>query len=437
MPNWSTAARLRETALVAGPALALVVGAFYIATRFVEPAPPKKIVMTTGAETGAYHAFGKRYAEALAKSGVRVELVTSAGSVENLSRLRADAGSGAVRADVGLMQGGIADPASAQDLMSLGRLFPEPLWVFYRGQPGLTNLADLAGARIAIGAEGSGTARLAKVLLDKSGIKGPDSTFLPLGAGPGADALAAGQIDVLFAALAPEAPLIQKLLRNRDIEVMSFGLADAYTRIFPYLTRVVLPKGVVDIADLVPRNDVVLVAPQAALVARKNLHPAIVGLLVDAAIEIHGQGSLFYRLGDYPRSQDPEFAMSEDAEHFYKSGKPFFRRFLPFWLATFIERLLLMAVPIATVLIPLFKIVPRLYEWRIKSRLLHWYAQLKELELRVNHQDGNEGIGALKAEVDRIERGVNQVPVPFRYSDRYFELRSAVDLVRKRIHEQL
>ena len=423
--------QLRELAMVVGPALAMVAGAFWLAYQFVQPAPPKRLVITTGSEQGAYFGFAKKYAESLKKNGITLEVVPSKGSVENIQRMTA----GERRFDLALLQGGIANQSTAPGLISYGRLFLEPLWIFHRLPGEIDRLTAFEGKRIAIGTPGSGTRVLVESLLAANGLKEGSATLLSLGSGDAVAALEKGEADAAFFSLAPESPLIQKLVRDERFKLASLAQAEAYTRTFPYLSRIVLPEGGIDLARNLPGRDVVMVAAQAGLIVRDDLHPALAWPLIEALRNAHRGGGLFHRIGDFPVGVDPEFEMSEDAQRIYVSGAPFFQRFLPFWLASFIERMLIMVVPIATILLPLLKLGPMLYEWRIKSRLLYWYGQLKSLERSISASVAGQPVSAeLKAEIDRIEDAVAMIPVPLHYSDRLYELRGAIDLVRQRLH---
>lgn len=421
----------RETLLILAPIVLLAIAAMWFASRFVEPAPPRAIAISTGGPTGAYHAFGQRYAASLAKSGITLDVRSSAGSIENVKRIT-DADSGV---QVALLQGGITDSKATPGLMSLGRLFLEPVWVFYRGGgEAIDRLAQLQGKRVGIGAEGSGTRALAEALFKPSGLLGGASVLSPLSGQAGVDAMAAGEIDAIVLVMAPEAPLVQSLLRDSRFNLMSLAQAEAYTRIFPYLQRIVLPRGVVDLVADLPKSDIAMLAASATLVARDDLHPALVGLLVDAVQDVHAGSGLFQRAGDFPRLIEFEFPVSEDAARVYKSGQSFLKRHLPFWLATFIERSIVMLVPIATILLPLFKIVPFLYQWRIKRRIFYWYRQLKLLDRRMAQGRGSAPGERFRAEIERIEDAVRVIPVPLAFSEQLFNLRSAVELVRQKAH---
>jgi hypothetical protein len=284
-----------------------------------------------------------------------------------------------------------------------------------------------------VGPQGSGTRALAESLLAAGGVTAANATLQPTASQAGIEALLAGDADAIFLVVAPEAPLVRKLFAAPGVRLMSLDQADAMTRLFPYLTRVTVPMGMIDLVANVPQADITMVAAEAALAARSDLHPALVGLLVDAAQQIHKKAGKFQRFAEYPKASDPDFPLSDDAERVYKEGQPFLQRYLPFWLATFMARMAVMVLPIATILLPLFKIVPMIYDWRIRSRLLYWYAQLKGLERRITHAGAAEGFEPLRQEIDRIDDAVSMIPVPLHYSDRHYELRAAIDLVRQRI----
>lgn len=421
----------RELFLTLGPAIVVVLLAVLLAMRFMPPPPPKEVTITTGGQGGGYHGFGLRYAEVLKRSGVRLNVIPSAGSIENLERLKAADG----KVSIGLLQGGIGNSEAAPELVSLGRVFYEPLWVFYRGQT-ITMLHELEHKRVAIGAPGSGTRALSEELLKASKITSATANLLPLTGQPAVDALKKGEIDAVFLALAPQAPLIQDLLRAEGIRLMSFAQADAMTRLFPYLARVTLARGVIDLKADIPSQDVTLVAPRAALVARNTLHPAVIALLAEAAVEVHGKPSIFGAAGEFPTQADPEFDMDADALRYYKSGPTFWKRILPYWLANMVERAIVFLVPLLTVLIPLVKILPAVYRWRFRQRLLHWYSRLKDVEDRVAQipRAQREETAELHAELDDIDHSVSRLPVPLQFAEQFYNMRTHLDLVRQRLN---
>jgi TRAP-type uncharacterized transport system substrate-binding protein len=410
-------------------AMALVATVFLIAYQFVEPAPPRVAVMTTGGGQGAYFANAQKYATRLAKSGIKLDVKTSAGTLENLTRLN-DPKSGV---QIGFVQGGLADEATYPDLASLGRMFLEPLWVFHRADVKISRLTDMVGLRIAPGPEGSGTRPFVMKLLKANGVTPESAVFLGSPAGQAATLLAEGQVDVVFFTMAAEGELVQRLLRAPGIKLMNFAQADAYVRLFPYLTKIVLPAGVVDLSANIPATDVTLISTAATLVVRKDLHPAIVGLLVEAAKDIHAGAGVFQKIGEYPQTIDSELPLDADAVRYFKNGPPFLQRYLPFWLATFLERMGVLIIPIATVLIPIVKFAPVVYQWRNKRRILHWYGKIKSLERRVKVDRSEMRLGEYRDEIKQIEEAVAGLKMPLGFSEQLYTLRGAVELVRQRI----
>lgn len=411
------------------PALAILVAAFWIAFQFVQPAPPKKVVMTGGAEGGAYESYAAQYRDRLAVEGVTLELRSSAGSVENLKRLM-DEGSGVT---IGFVQGGIAKAGDDEDLMSLAGLYYEPLWVFYRGNAVLDHVSSLRGRRIAIGPEGSGTRPLALQVLALAGVDARNTTFRDLDATRAAEALARGEIDAAMMVADTSSPQVIRLLHDRRVRLMSFAQAEALTRHLPFLSHVVLPEGGIDFAANLPARDVHLVAPTANLVVRDDIHPALITLLLQAATDIHGGPGLLRKAGEFPSDKGVDFAMSVDAERYLKSGPPFLQRHLPFWMAVFIDRMVVMLVPVLAILIPVVRFTPTVYAWRIKSRIYRWYGKLKVLEIDMQSAKSADEVRALIERLDAIEQSVSRIPTPLAFSEYLYNLRSHVDLVRGRL----
>lgn len=420
---------VRELLVVGIPALLLVAAVLWFLLQLVHPAPPSVVTIATGGTQGAYYGFGKRYAAVLARSGITLRVLPTSGSIENL-QLLTDPESGV---DVALIQGGIVSSRKEDDVVSLGRAFVEPLWVFYRAPQPIDMLHQLKGLRVGIGPEGSGTRYLALSLLTTSGVQRDALTLSPLTGKSAANALKSGDLDAVFLAMAPESPVIQDLVRDPSIRLMNFAQAEAYTRYLPYLRRIVLPRGAFDLSRDIPGQDVSLIAPVAAIMARPGLHPAVSGLLIDAMREVHGKGGLFSRFGEYPQAIDPEAALASDVERYYKAGPSLLKRFLPFWLATTLERLLVLVLPVAGLLIPMMRLLPLVYRWRVKRRLLYWYARLKALEGQLAADREGGTLTIQRSEIERIDHAISHIPVPLGFSEEYYNLRKAVDLVRQRI----
>ncbi|MCB4359485.1 TAXI family TRAP transporter solute-binding subunit [Quatrionicoccus australiensis] len=413
----------------------LIVGiGFVVAYQFVEPAPPKHIVISTGSESGAYYQFANRYAAILAKNGITLEVKASAGSLENLERLKND------EAQIGFVQGGVVPPKDDPDaeddsgLLSLGSLFYEPVWVFYRGEKKLDRLTDLRGKRIAIGQEGSGVRQLAQQLLVANEIP-LGKNLVPVAGLKAAEELQQGRIDAAFIIAAESAPVVQVLLRSPGVRVMSFAQANAYQRRFPFLTRLTLPQGVADLVRDYPPEDIKVLAPTANLIIRDDLHPALQTLLLQALSDVHGKSGFFQDAGEFPSYMDQMLPLSPDAARYFKSGSPFLQRYLPFWLAVLIDRLIVLLVPIIALLIPLLKIAPAIYTWRVRSKIFRIYGELKFLEDDIKQHSDIERAGEYRLRLDTLEDEASQLHVPLGFTDLVYTLREHVNLVRQALHK--
>lgn len=422
---------------VYGPILAFIAVGFVVAYQFVDPAPPRTLTMATGSPEGAYHAFGQRYQEVLARDGIAVSLVNSAGTVENLARLDGPAEeAGAV--ELAFVQSGIGDPASSPNLVALASLYYEPLWVFVRSDRPVRRLTALAGKRIAIGAEGSGTRHVALELLAANGIAAGDghgTVLSDLGGSAAAEALVSGELDAAVFVTAKHSPLLTGLLARPEVQLLSFERAGAYQRRYRHLAAIVLPEGVFDLAGSQPAEDLMLLSPLATLVARDEVHPALIDLVLRAATEIHGGPGLFEEPGQFPSPLNVDFPLSEEAERYFQSGLPFLRRVMPFWAATLIERLWVMILPILTLLIPLLRIAPPTYRWQVRRRIIRWYRDLRALEaaLQAAEEAGDEAARrASLAALDRLQVETGRITVPLSYADNLYNLRLHTEFVRRR-----
>lgn len=410
----------------------LVVAAFALALHFLRPAPPDRIVISTGTEESGYQLFARRYQEILARDGVTVELRMSSGSQDNVGRLM-DPESGV---DVGFFQSGSAYAANAPDLVSLGAIYYEPLWIFYRG-PEIHDFAGLHGKKLAVGRQDGGTYALALQLLAINAVVLPPTELLPMSDREANQKLLAGEIDAVFTVAPPESPLVQELASTPGIRLLSLERAEAYTRRFPSLTRLTLPRGLFDFINNVPKRDVTLVSPTANMLARNNLHPALAYLLLRAATEIHSGSALLSKARDFPAPLDADFPISEEATHYYKSGPPFLQRYLPYWAAVLVDRLWLMLLPILALLVPLMRVLPQIYRWRVRSRIYRRYAQLKEVEIELDKRPGAQVLNELNVRLDQIEDVVNHINTPLAYTDNLYMFRQHVNLVRQRVERAL
>lgn len=425
---------LRDLIVTAGPAALAIALVCLIAYRLIDPSPPQHVTISTGQENGAYEEFAKKYARALAKQHIAVTLKRSLGSQENLERLN-DPRSGI---DIAFVQSGSTEQAEAErkGLISLGSLFTEPVWLFLRDTRDVTQLTQLKGLKINVGPEGTGVPQLFKKILSVNGVEPSDLTLGTLENTPATVALLEGRIDGLVFSAAPEELLIQMLLQTPGIKLFDFAQAEAYTRRFPFLSHVVLPRGIVDLGRDLPPKDYHLIAPTATLVARENMHPALIDLFVQAASDIHGGAGWFRKQGEFPTASYTEIPVARDAEKFYKSGPPFLQRYMSFWLANFFERMWVVIVALGALLLPLSRVVPPLYVWKVRSRVYRWYGQLRTVEQAVEDVPREKRLAVYPAQLARlneIEEKVNQISIPLSFAEELYGLRSHINFVRKRI----
>ena len=426
----------RDLLIVGLPLLLLVIAGFWFASRFIQPAPPDTLVISTGSEGGAYQRFGAFYKDVLSRYDVKLVEQASAGSIENLARLRDPE----QRVDAAFIQGGTARVQENDALYSLGSLYHEPLWIFYRAELGTpTRIADLKGKRIAIGGAGSGTQHLARELLFINQINDKNARLIEQGGLGLAQAFADKRIDAAFIVGPTQSATVWTLLYAPGVKLMNLVHAEAYTRQFPYLGKLMLPRGAIDLAADLPPTDIELLAPMATLVVREDTHPALIDLLMQAMSEAHGGMGVFQRAGEFPRpgvTSGADFPLSTEAQRYYKSGRPWLQRYLPFWAATLVDRLVVLLIPLFAVLIPVMKIAPGLYNWRIKSRIYKRYGELKFLEADLETDPAKLTRAEWQKRVDAIEEDVNHLPMPLAFSDMLYTLRVHLGLVRESIEKR-
>jgi len=406
------------------PATMFALLAFALAYQFVDPAPPFTLTFSAGQKSGAYYAYAERYKVYLQQRGITVEILESAGSMQNIERLTANT------ADIAFVQSGMVQSEQAQ-LLSLGSMYFEPLWVFVRHDLNIRFLRDLQGQRIAIGMVGSGTRALAMQLLKDNGIDESAATLKAMGSTEAARALQHAELDALFIVSAASNKVVQSLQQSNAICLLNIRRAEAYTRRMNSLSAVRLPEGSLDLARNIPSENIQLLASTATLVVNKNLHPALQDMLMQAAADIHARHDLFAIAGTFPTARFSGMALSREAARFYKSGPPFLQRFLPFWAATMVDRLKVMLLPFIALLIPLFKVLPPLYRWRIRSRIYRWYEELGNIDTGLD--DGFNQ--ALLDDLERIETEIRKVHVPLSYAQELYDLRLHLALVRELIEK--
>ena len=410
--------------------MAAGVAAIFIAASVfvVETLPPSTVLMATGAEGGANYEMGVRYREILAQSGVKLQLLATTGGIENLARLR-DPKS---RVGVGFIQGGTTTEKESPDVESLGTVFYEPLWFFYRSEIG-NGIQALRGRRVSIGTEGSGGRALALDLVKKFKFDSIIGELLGYAPQVAAEKLIAGDLDAAFIVTAWDSPVIQRLINTTGIELASIPRADAYIAHYPFLNKLVLPAGVSDLLNNRPPTDIVMLAPKGSLAVRADLHPALQHLLLSAAVQIHSQPGVFQKAGQFPAPESIDLPLSEEAQRFYKTGRPFFQNHLPFWAATLIERVLVVFVPLSVLLYPIIKFAPQSYNWVMQSRIIRLYDEMRSIESGMKSQGQGYNVDATDAKLEELSQRANRLSLPTTYASSLYTLQSHIDLVRSRL----
>ena len=423
---------LRDLLVSIGPLVLLVVALLVAAYWWIQPQPPHTVRLATGPEGSSYAVFGKRYAAQLKPYGIAVELIATAGSAENLDALRKG------RADVAFVRGGTGDIAAGDEdtLLSLGSLFYEPLWIFYRHAAvpkklAVNELSQLAKLRINEDVPGSGVPALMAQFFKANKLDTTKLHLSQLPADEAVKALEAGQLDVVVLASAPQSRYVHQLLRAPGITLLDMAQADAYSRRFGFLSSVTLPRGVTDLSTDVPHHDVSMVALTTSLLARDDLHPALRELFAESAVKLHSDAGWFNRARDFPNTRTSELPVSPEGDQAINGTPPVWKRYLPFWLSNLMQRMGLVIGGLVVLLLPLSRIVPPLYAWRVRRRVFRWYAQLHEVELRLEH--GGESTEQSLDRLAQLDERANRIAVPLSYAYELYALRDHIEAVRKRV----
>jgi TRAP transporter TAXI family solute receptor len=408
------------------PIALLIAAGFALAYRFIDPAPPSHLRIAAGAPGGGYDQYAENLKAVLARDGITLDVLPTAGSLQNLTLL------GAPRSgvDLALVQGGTGKPDAMPALRSIASLYYEPIWLFVRGAPP-NRLSALKGRRIAMGADGSGTRQVAAELLAASGVDNDNAVFVALGGKDAAAALKAGRVDAVFLVTSLRDPTVSDLGLSPGVALVDLAQAQAYARTFRFLSVVSLPKGMINLEKNVPAQDISLLAPAAALVSRSSLHPALVDLLIEATRAISGPGDEFAEPEEFPSAGHLDFPLTSEAKQALANGPNFLRRYLPFWAAVLVQRMWILILPLLTLMIPLLRMAPPTYRWQVRRRILHQYRELRRIEVGardIRRPQAREV--ALKA-LDRLQADAGRLQIPNAFAEDLYHLRQHIDFVKR------
>ena len=379
----------------------LLAGAcLWLSFQFIEPIPPRQIVLASGPESSLYHQHAERYKELMARQGVTVVERMTEGAGENL-RLLGDPSSGV---DIGFVQGGQAGSPEAKGVVMLASLYYQPLWIFVRRGEQIDSLAALAGKTVAMGMPGSGTNALAAPLLAANGVTENNAKLVRIPTHRSRLAVQTGEVDVALMVGGVRTTAVTEALTAPTLELVSLAQADAYPQRYPYLSRRTLYAGAVSFVPNVPSRDIALITTEAMLAARDTVHPAIVNLLLETIRDVHDDQGYFETPGEFPNVEQVDLPVSPDAVRHKRFGPNPLYRYLPFWVATFVERFIIIVLPLLVVVVPVVQRLPQFLNWRARSRIYRWYGELTLLEREVELKRGTLPIEKWLADLDRIER---------------------------------
>ncbi|MFK7890927.1 MAG: TAXI family TRAP transporter solute-binding subunit [Granulosicoccus sp.] len=429
-PRWRR--NLKEGSLVYGVGALLVAAAFWVTFQFVEPAPPRSLTIATGSPEGAYWRFAKKLQMQLAEHDVELELISTDGSVENLDKL-ANA-----QVDVAFLQSGLASADDYPSLQSLGALYNEPLWIFIKDRPNpIERITELTGLKIAIGGVGSGTRLVAEHLLALNRLDDTQLDISELSGSVAAQALIAGEIDVLMSVSSIQTPIIQQLLQQPDVGLVSLDRARAYSRRTQWITELELPEGIIDLNRNTPDRDMRLLAVNATLAGTDDLHPALRDLLLQAVDTVFSESSILSPLDTFPKADGGDFAVAAATRRYYEQGPPLLQRYLPFWIANLIDRLKLLALPLFALMLPLSKVLPPAYKWTVRKKIYRWYDEVQEIDQTAGDEPSMQKLSEYYQRLLRIEENVREIEVPLSYAHELYSLRLHLDLLQGKIGKRL
>ncbi len=427
--------KMKENIQVYGLGFLLIIGGFLLANQFVKPSPPRSITIATGSQSGAYYAYAQEYKKRLAEKGIELNIISTSGSIDNIQRLKNQ------EVDLAFVQSGTGQIDNAKDqestLVSLASLYYEPLWLFMPTSKAVFKTSDLKGKRVSIGSDGSGTRALVRVLLENNGINNNNTELFEVDGDEGARRLIEGELDYTFVVASMNAPLIKSLLANNDIAPFDFERAKAYTRRYRFLSSVELPRGVIDFSRDIPQKDINLLSAAATLVARNDIHPALVALLMQVLDDAHSEGGVLEEPGQFPSEHYVDFPLDSSAQRYFDYGPPLLQRYLPFWVAVLVDQLKVFLIPLLALMIPLMKILPPVYRWRVRSRIYRWYRDLRSIEERMRAANEKDTEIKLLAELIGLQEEVTNQAAPLSYTDELYHLRSHIALVHEKISNKI
>lgn len=411
------------------PVLLLIIASFYITSQFIQPPPKKELVIATGSKEGAYYKTALEYKALLEKLKIKVTLVNTAGSVQNIQLLKER------KVDIAFVQNGIASPKDSLEF--LANIYYEPLWIFYKNeQYTMDYVIQLISKKIAIGKEGSGTKHLSQIILADNGINETNSEIISIDSKQAKEKLIKGEIDAMFVVSAPESTTVKTLLENPDINVLSIKRAKAYGRKYSYIEALNLYEGTIDLYKNLPDDNISLLSTSANLLAHEDVPHELIRILLKQITKVHSRKDLFAKDNQFPNLDNTKLVINKEAKQYLTHGDTWLESIFPYWVASNIDRLKILIIPLLTLMIPLFKGVFPLYQWSMRSKIYRWYETLNDLDKQIPLLSQEE-LKEKEAFLEELKIEIqNETRVPLSFMGEYYNLIMHVDLILSRIERK-
>ena len=412
------------------PILLLIIASFYITSQFIQPSPKKEFTIATGSENGQYYKTALLYKEILEKQKVKVNILTSNGSIDNLNLIENK------KADMAFIQNGIDYKKKNTSIKAIASTNYEPLWIFYRNEGySMDYILQLISKKISIGEKGSGTFDLASKILTDNKLNNDNSTLLNYSTIDAKEKLLSGKIDAMFLVMSPNAPIVKELLENPDINLFTFKRSKAYSRKYSFLESLDLYEGTIDLYKNLPSEDVRLLSTTATLVIRDDFSEELIRLVLKSIKEVHNKKGLFEKENQFPNIDNITIEINEEAQRYHTYGDTWLEKIFPYWIASNLDRLKILLIPLITLLIPLLKGGVPLYRWSIRSKIYKWYDELQKIDLLLENLTSKEQLKEKLIEIEALKKEIKEeTKVPLSYMGEYYDLIMHIELIISKIN---
>ncbi|MFA7084438.1 MAG: TAXI family TRAP transporter solute-binding subunit [Arcobacteraceae bacterium] len=405
---------------------------FFIPSRFIQPPVEKKLIIAAGSPQGEYYKVALQYKELLEKEKVEVEVLETTGSLENAQLIREK------KADIGFVQSGILSQSDSEEIESLASIYYEPIWIFYKNEGfNIEYVIQLISKKISLGEENTGTSFLANRILSDNGLNESNTQMIHYNTQTSKEKLLKGEIDAMVMVVSSNSSIVQELLENPTINILNIKRAKAYSMKYPYLSNLTLHEGTMDLYKNIPSEEIRLLATTANLITHKEMPTELIRLFLKKAKELHSSKSLFTQTSEFPHIKNLDTQINEEAEKYFKHGDSWLETLFPYWVASNIDRLKIMIIPLLTLMFPLFKGVMPLYTWTMRSKIYKWYSELNAIDKNIPSFSKTQ----LKEKLEYLEALQKQISnhtkVPLSFMGEYYNLLLHLEMIITKMKSKL